>query len=946
MHDSCNIDWLAVYEKLTELQAKENQMIIPDENDILHEGTPHDGTIPHSGRYRWGSGLKPLQRAMDFNSQYNKLRREGLSDAEIAKGFGMSIDQMRAKKALNKEIWKSRSGAVMKEMLDHGYSVKQIALEIGIPEPTVRSAIKNIDKRMDTPIQNTRDALKKILDEGYVVDYGKGVEQMLGVSEDRLMKAALSLEAEGYNQYSDISIPQVTNANQLTPTRLLAPKHITESDIIDDMTMIKLPIDYSEDRGHTYETRKPPVNVARDRIYIRYAEEGGKDRDGTIELRRGVKDIDLGMANYAQVRIAVEGGMYMKGMAMYGDVPDGYDIVYNSNKKKGTPDLKVNEVGKVVGGVFKEQDKNDKYNPFGASIKDEDQLKLIRTKTYIDENGKKKQSALNIVSEEGDWLEWSNTLASQFLSKQSEKLAKTQLDKAYREHKQEFNDIMKIENPYVKEKLLKSFADECDSDAVHLKAAALPRQGTHVILPEPTLKPNEIFAPNYNHGEEVVLVRYPHGGIFEIPRLIVNNENKAAKKKVTLNAKDAIAIHPSAAAQLSGADFDGDTCLVIPTKGKDIKTRAPLEGLKDFDPDIWNLRSTGKKYKSLTKKNKGGQMGIVSNLITDMTIKNADWDELERAVKYSMVVIDSPKHDLDYKAAEKYYDIDGLKKKYQSNPILPPPDKKKPYGGVSTLLSAAKSEMRVKQRQSYYHIDKETGEKIWYNKTKDGKMYRVEPGVYADTYEKKTKSTKMYEAKDAHQLSSGTRMENIYADYANSLKSLGDTSRLESTRIKDIPYSKSAAGIYSKEVASLTNKLKQAEMNAPLERQANIIARKMVETKKEYNPDMDKDDIKKANNNAIKEARLRLGAQHYDFEITPEEWDALNSGAVNKSTQKEIFKRVSDEKLKASAMPRTKKTMSDNQVALAKALSKSGYSLAEISEKLGFSTSAIANAIK
>ena len=883
---------------------------------------------------------------MDFNSQYNKLKREGMSDAVIAEGFGMSIRQMRAKLALNKEMWKSRSGAVMKEMLDNGYSVKQIALEIGIPEPTVRSAIKNVDKRMETPIQNTREALKKVLDDGYCVDYGKGVEQMLGVSEGVLMKAALTLEADGYNAYSKLGIPQVTNVNQVTQTRLLAPKNISESDIISDFTIVKLPLDYSEDRGQTMETRKPPVDISRDRIYVRYAEEGGKDRDGTIELRRGVKDIDLGMANYAQVRIAVEGGMYMKGMAMYGDVPEGYDIVYNSNKKRGTPDLKFNDAGKAIGGVFKEQDKKDKYNPFGASIKDEDQLKLIRTKTYIDDDGKKKQSALNIVSEEGDWLEWSNTLAAQFLSKQSPKLAKEQLDKAYKEHKKEFDDIMKIENPYVKEKLLRSFADECDSDAVHLKAAALPRQSTHVILPEPTLKPNEIFAPNYNQGEEVVLVRYPHGGIFEIPRLIVNNENKAAKKKVTLNAKDAIAIHPTAAAQLSGADFDGDTCLVIPTKGKDIKNKPYLEGLKDFDPDIWNRRDVDKKYKSLTKKNKGGQMGIVSNLITDMTIKRASEEELERAVKYSMVVIDSPKHDLDYKSAEKYYDIEGLKKKYQSSPIMPTPDKKKPYGGVSTLLSAAKSEMRVKQRQTYYHIDEETGEKIWYNKTKDGKMYRVEPGVYAGKYEKSTKSTKMYEAKDAHQLSSGTRMENIYADFANSLKSLGDTSRLESTRIKDIPYSKSAAGVYSKEVASLQNKLKQAEMNAPLERQANILARKIVETKKEYNPDMDKDDIKKANNNAIKETRMRLGAKHYDFKITPEEWDALNSGAVNKSTQREIFKRVSDEELKTSAMPRTKKTMSDNQVALAKALSNSGYSLAEISEKLGFSTSAIANAIK
>ena len=928
------IDWLAVYEKLTSI-------------DIRHEGTPHEGSIPHSGRYPFGSGLDAYQRAKTFNDEVNrKIKVEGYTWAEVAKEYGMTIDQIRAKMRVNTEMWNRGSAEAIERLQSEGYKPKDIAKQLGMQESTVRSAMANIEKRKNTPLLNTKEALEAVLKDGYVVDYGKGVERYLGVSETCLMQAGLALEADGYNQYSDLKIPQVTNEHQATPTRLLAPKDVTRSDILDDMTIIKLPFQYSEDGGDTFETRKPPVQVDRDRIYVRYAEEGGKDRDGTIELRRGVKDIDLGLANYAQVRIAVEGGLYMKGMATYGDIPEGYDIVYNTNKKKGTPDIYVNDAGKTM-GVFKKQDKADKYNPFGASLKDEDQLKLIRTKTYIDDNGKKKQSALNIVSEEGDWESWSNSLASQFLSKQSPKLAKEQLDKAYKEHVQEYNDILKIQNPYVKQKLLQSFADECDSDAVHLKAAALPRQGTHVILPEPTLKENEIFAPRYNQGEEVVLVRYPHGGIFEIPRLIVNNNNKEAQKKVTLNAKDAIAIHPTAAAQLSGADFDGDTCLVIPTKGKDIKNMPYLEELKSFDPDIYYLRPTGKKYTSLTKKNKGQEMGQVSNLITDMTVNNASWEEIARATKYSMVVIDSPKHDLDYRQAYKDLDIEGLKKIYQKEPFKEvKPGSKKDYGGVSTLLSAAKSPEYVKQRKQYYRIDHETGEKIFYNTSKDGKQYRVNLGEKAGDYEKRMKSTKMYETNDARTLSRGTRMENIYADFANSLKRLGDEARLSSAKTKDIPYSKAASHVYEKEVASLMYKLDQANKNAPLERQANLIAKKIVDTKKEYNPDMDKDDIKKANNNAIKEARLRLGAKHYDFTITTEEWDALNSGAINKTKQTEIFKRVSDETLKKDTIAYSKKTMTDNQKSLAKSLSASGYSLAEIGNKLGFSATTIADAIK
>lgn len=60
------------------------------------------------------------------------------------------------------------------------------------------------------------------------------------------------------------------------------------------------------------------------------------------------------------------------------------------------------------------------------------------------------------------------------------------------------------------------------------------------------------------------------------------------------------------------------------------------------------------------------QMDVVSNLITDMTIKGATEEELFRAVKHSMVVIDAVKHKLDYKQSEEDNDIESLKKKYQS----------------------------------------------------------------------------------------------------------------------------------------------------------------------------------------------------------------------------------------------------------------------------------------
>ena len=61
-----------------------------------------------------------------------------------------------------------------------------------------------------------------------------------------------------------------------------------------------------------------------------------------MEIRRGVPDLDLGNSHYAQVRIMVDNSHYLKGMAMYSDkMPDGVDVMFNTNKPSGTPKMKV-----------------------------------------------------------------------------------------------------------------------------------------------------------------------------------------------------------------------------------------------------------------------------------------------------------------------------------------------------------------------------------------------------------------------------------------------------------------------------------------------------------------------------------------------------------------------------------------------------------------------------
>lgn len=694
---------------------------------------------------------------------------------------------------------------------------------------------------------------------------------------------------------------------------VLAKPDTEYSDVYKNKDKIRTITDYSEDGGQSYIKMEPPKSVDSKRVAVRYAEDGGIDKDGVIELRRGVDDISLGNARYAQVRIAVDGTHYLKGMAMYSDnMPEGVDIVFNTNKGKNVPKM----------DVLKPM-KDSADNPFGATIKNDNEL-ILAQRHYVDANGKRQLSALNIVNEEGNWGNWSKSLSSQMLSKQSPTLAKRQLDLALGIKKEELDEIMSLTNPAVRKKLLDSFADDCDSAAVHLKAAALPRQGTHVILPFPGMKESEIYAPNYRDGEKVVLIRYPHGGTFEIPELTVNNKHPEAKAAIK-NAKDAVGIHPKVAERLSGADFDGDSVLVIPNQKGYIKTSSALKGLKDFDP-----KESYKAYEGMPKmspRTKQMKMGDVSNLITDMTIRGATESELCRAVRHSMVVIDAEKHNLNYKQSYIDNGIASLKKKYQGSE----------RAGASTLISKASSEMRVGDRKE--SVDPITGRKV-YEYT--NKTYTTKSGKEAL---KTVKSSKMAETEDAFSLSSGTQMENVYASHANSLKFLANSARKESIATKYTTYSPSAKVTYSKEVVSLKAKLNIALKNKPLERQAQLLANAAVSAEKAANPNMDAAELKKIKGQKLSAARLRVGAKKEQIPITDKEWEAIQAGAVSTNTLTQILNNTDLDRVKQLATPRTKTGMSSAKIARAKSLLANGYTQAEVADALGVSTSTLADAV-
>ena len=903
------------------------------DDELMHYGMPR-----RSGRYPWGSGKESYQRTGDFLARIDELKKSGMSETDIAKAFNMPTTKLRVQISLANSERRADQVARAMALRDKGYSLKAIADEMGFKnDSSVRSLLNERSAQKMDEAKNIAALLKKHIDEKGMIDVGAGIERELGTSKEKLEQALYILEMEGYPTYSG-GVAQVSNPGKQTTIKVIGPPGTEHKDIY-DYSKVNTITDYNTMTGECdVKAFRYPVGVDMKRVHIRYAEDGGVDLDGTIELRRGVPDLDLGGSHYSQVRIMVgendgkevKGSHYLKGMAVYKDddnFPEGCDIVFNTNKSRGTD----------PGKVFKEI-KNNPNNPFGSTIKPNGQSDYIDPVT-----GQKKMSAINKRADEGDWNDWSNALPSQFLGKQNKSMIQRQLGLSKADRQAELEEILAVTNPTVKRQLLASYADDCDAAAVHLKAAALPRQRFQVILPIPSLKDNEIYAPNYKDGEQLALVRYPHGGTFEIPIVTVNNKNKDAIKMIGKNPKDAVCINSRVAERLSGADFDGDTVMVIPHNSKTrVKSTKPLEGLQGFDNKKEYPARPGMKV--MQKGSIGREMGVISNLITDMTLHGATDEELTRAVKHSMVVIDAYKHKLDYKKSEADNGIAALKKKYQTrydadgNVIK--------SGGASTLLSMAKGEERVNKRVGTPKINLKG--KSWYDPSlEEGALiYNEVVETYTDkngkTQVRTQKSTKMFEAKDARTLSSGTPQEELYADYANSLKALANRARKEMVTTPRLKYDSNANKEYATEVSSLKHKLNVSLLNAPKERQAQLLANSIVKEQKQTNPDLEGEDLKKAKTDALNYARAKFGVKRETIKITDREWEAIQKGAITDNVLTQIIQHSDIDILRSYATPRKSKELSQAQLNKIAAMKQSGYTNEEIATAMGVSASTVA----
>ena len=991
-----------------------------DEEFLEHYGMPR-----RSGRYPWGSGEDPYQHEPDFLSRVEQLKAKGWQETpeNIKKEFGLTTSQYRIEKSICNDERKALDIARAKSLKEDGLSTSEIGRRMGVNESTVRGWFDQEQKARYNQSKATAEFLKKQVDQKKMIDVGKNTEFDLNVSREKLDTALYLLEREGYHVYGG-RVPQPTNKNQMTTLKILAAPDVEHKEIF-QYDKIQTINDYiSRDGGDSYEKKYHyPASLDSKRVKVILKDEigpdgfKGDDLDGVIQIRRGVKDLDLGNSRYAQVRILVDGNKYLKGMAVYSDnIPDGYDVVFNSNKKTREDAFK--------------SIKNDPDNPFGAAIKPNTEGGQYwydpKTGQHVSANTKgAKLGLINKTREEGDWSEWKDSLPSQFLAKQSKTLAQKQLNLAKATKEAEYDEIMSLENPTIKKYYLKKFADSCDSAATDLKAAALPGQKTHVILPINTLKENEVFAPQYKDGSKVALVRYPHGGTFEIPILTVNNKDKAASKIIGKDAIDAVGINKKVADRLSGADYDGDFVIVIPThdsKGKVKITSTPeLPGLKGFDTKSYKYDEVrtdkngkehyyrnGKEFKIM--KNTNTQMGIVSNLITDMTIQGASNDELARAVRHSMVVIDAEKHKLDYKQSYVENNISQLQRKYQ--PKFDKDGNVIRGGGASTIFSRAKGEIQIDKRKGqakinikgkswydpskpegsliytkaddkdlYYALDKydkktgvrtlytTDGRQIKYDTTSNGDIKKYAPVMRKDkntgevyftnpdgSIKYKTKArtqaiTNMSNTDDAMTLISSYRhpKEILYAEYANSMKALANKARKSMVSTGNLKYDPNAKKIYAKEVSELEAALNNALKNSVKERTATRFAASEINERKRTQPDLKSEDIRKLSQRSMSKYREQVGAatrRERNITITDRQWEAIQAGAISENKLKTILANSDPDSLRQKAMPRKTSGLTNAQISRIRAMNNSNFTINQIAEKMNVSPGVVSKYLK
>ena len=111
-------------------------MIVKAEDHLSHYGTPR-----HSGRYPWGSGGAETTRNRHFLDSVEKMKNDGLSETEIARGLGITTTQLRAQRTIALNQQKQEKINMAQRLKDKGLSNVKIGERMGINESSVRALL-------------------------------------------------------------------------------------------------------------------------------------------------------------------------------------------------------------------------------------------------------------------------------------------------------------------------------------------------------------------------------------------------------------------------------------------------------------------------------------------------------------------------------------------------------------------------------------------------------------------------------------------------------------------------------------------------------------------------------------------------------------------------------------------------------------------------------------
>ena len=146
----------------------------PSIDELMHYGMPR-----RSGRYPWGSGKDPYQHCPDFLSRIKHLSDNGVSDDDICKALGLTKQQFEIEKSF----------AIVNDMMKQGKSEKEIAEALGSTTTKVRlqkTMIKDGHRAVEVEIA------KELRDQGYSLNE---IAKQMGYKNDSSVRSLLNAES-------------------------------------------------------------------------------------------------------------------------------------------------------------------------------------------------------------------------------------------------------------------------------------------------------------------------------------------------------------------------------------------------------------------------------------------------------------------------------------------------------------------------------------------------------------------------------------------------------------------------------------------------------------------------------------------------------------------------------------------------------------------------------